>query len=127
MPGDRRVVDASAERDMRPDGGRNQGTSYARTEARQEDRESPDFDEVEENESAHQNGARQPLDGAHTTQYERTAVRYRLSDLQIELFVTAYQITGNIDESLAHAGANTRYREHAREIIRERNLRKRES
>jgi hypothetical protein len=133
MPETPRVVDAqrrpfaSTARDARPDGGRNQGTSYTRTETQQDEQESLYLSDVEENESAHQNGARQPLDGAHTTQDERAAARYRLDTLQIELFATAYQITGNIDLSLEHAGANTRYREHAREIIRERNLKKRES
>ena len=137
MPGaspNPRVVDAQRgpntvpfappERDVRPDRERTEGTSYARTQVRQGEQESTYQDEDEENESTHQNGVRQPPDGAHTTQDERT---YRLDNLQIELFATAYQITGNMDRSLERAGANTRYREHAREIIRERNLKKRES
>jgi hypothetical protein len=67
------------------------------------------------------------LDGPRSTQDECTTDYPLLSDLQIELFTTAYQITGNIDRSLEHASANTRYREHAREIIRERNLKKHEA
>ena len=107
-----------------PDGERTEDTFYARTETRQDEQESPYQNEIEGNESAHQNGVRQPPEAAHTTQDERI---YRLDNLQIELFATAYQITGNMDRSLEHAGANTRYREHAREIIRKRNLKKRES
>jgi hypothetical protein len=49
----------------------------------------------------------------------------RLDELQVELFVTAFTITGNIDESLKRAGANARYRAHARRVIQERGLRKR--
>ena len=124
MPGvspNPRVVDAqrgpfaSTARDVRPDGERTEDTFYARTETRQDEQESPYQNEIEGNESAHQNGVRQPPEVAHTTQDERI---YRLDNLQIELFATAYQITGNMDRSLEHAGANTRYREHAREIIR---------
>ncbi len=132
MPPPPRVVDAQREpptpqeRDVRPDGERQQGTYYARTETHQDEQESLYLSDIEENESAHQNGVRQPVDGAHMTQDGRTTVRYRLDALQIELFATAYQFSGNIDESLEAAHANTRYREHAREIIRERNLKKRE-
>jgi hypothetical protein len=61
---------------------------------------------------------------------ERTAgplASQLLDPLQVELFVTAYEITGNMDKSLERAGANTRFREHARQIIRERNVKKREA
>jgi len=133
MPPPPRVVDAQREpfapqeRRVRPDREREQDEFYTRTQTRQNEQESPYYDEDEENESAHQNGVRQPPDETHTTQNERTTGRYRLSALQIELFATAYQYSGNIDESLEAAHANTRYREHAREIIRERGLKKRES
>ncbi len=71
-----------------------------------------------------ENGMRQPLDGAHATHSERTADYPLLDRVQIEIFATAYELTGNIDESLKRAGVNTRYREHARVIIRERGLRR---
>ena len=69
----------------------------------------------------------EPAEEAHTTQDERTPDYPLLNKLQVELFATAYELTGNMDRSLEAAGANTRYREHARQIIRERNLKKRES
>jgi hypothetical protein len=70
---------------------------------------------------------RRPLDGAHSAPDERTVGYPLLDPLQVELFVTAYEITGNMDKSLERAGANTRFREHARQIIRERNVKKREA
>ncbi len=54
-------------------------------------------------------------------------VRYLLDDIKSELFCLAYRITGNIDESLKQVGANSRYREHARQIIRERNLKRKDA
>lgn len=45
-----------------------------------------------------------------------------LDTVQIELFTVAYKITGNIDKSLDYTGVHTGYRQHARLIIAERNL-----
>ena len=63
---------------------------------------------------------RPPVERAHTAHGEMP----RLSNLQIKLFLVAYEETGNRDESLRMAGANTRYRDHAREILREHGLSK---
>jgi len=115
---------AFPERDVRPDGTPAQGTHSTRILSRQDGQESLPNQENAENESAYENGMRQPLDGTHTAHPERTADYPRLDSIQVEIFVTAYELTGNIDESLRRAGVNTRYREHARVIIRERGLRR---
>jgi len=65
---------------------------------------------------AQQNSENEPV--------ERTQenAKYRLDNIQLELFCVAYSLTGNIDESLKKAGAHTGYRVHARQIIAERSL-----
>jgi hypothetical protein len=47
-----------------------------------------------------------------------------MTNTEIEKFVVAYRITGNKDRSLKEAGVNTRYRDHATEIIDQRGLKK---
>lgn len=70
--------------------------------------------------SAQENAVDEPVDGAQGTQNER----YVLDSVKTELFIVAYKITGNIDESLKYAGAHTGYRAHARQILVERGLKR---
>lgn len=62
---------------------------------------------------AQENGVRRPLEQAHTA---HTSAK-RLNEQQSILFCALYEQTGNIDESLKGAGANTSYRAHARELV----------
>ena len=76
---------------------------------------------VERNTGALEKLTNEPVEPTHETHEPAYPV---MSDLQVELFAVAYKLTQNIDESLKNAGCNTRYRQHAREIISARNLRK---
>jgi hypothetical protein len=73
---------------------------------------------------AHKNDVRPGEETAHMTEEERTVGYSLLDAAKVERFAMAYEITGNVDESLRRAGSNTRYREHARAIIKERSLKK---
>ncbi|HET8910633.1 MAG TPA: hypothetical protein VFN23_04165 [Ktedonobacteraceae bacterium] len=49
---------------------------------------------------------------------------YRLSDLETEQFLTAYRASGNIEKSLTALGRGSRFKPHARELIKAHGLRK---
>jgi hypothetical protein len=135
MPGSAGVVDATGNerrtgpltpdvRRLRHDGEQIHTLSSARTNAQGDGQEGAPDDENQSDMSAHKTGMHRPVDRAHPTGIARTSSYPRMSPLQEELFVTAYRLTGNIDESLKKAGVNTRYRDHARLIIQQRNLKK---
>jgi hypothetical protein len=111
-------------RRMRPHGERMPPFSATRTETPGDRPEAAPEEESQADLSARQTGMRRPGEGAHATDSPRTSPYPRMSPLQVELFVTAYRLTGNIDESLKQAGVNTRYRDHARLIIQQRHLKK---
>jgi hypothetical protein len=122
------IREAAAVRDMRPPVERSAWASDARmrapdqTETRTLEDERDD-DPYDARTSRTGEDMRPPAEPTHTTQEERAAYPV-LNEIQTAMFVVAYKITGNMDESLKRAGANTRYREHARQLIQERNLRK---
>jgi hypothetical protein len=135
MPANTPVVDAVGNerrtgplapdvRRMRPHGERMPPFSATRTETPGDRPEAAPEEESQVDLSARQTGMRRPGEGAHATDSPRTSPYPRMSPLQVELFVTAYRLTGNIDESLKQAGVNTRYRDHARLIIQQRHLKK---
>lgn len=115
---------ASFERSLRSDGEPAHSDSDARTAPSGEPNLTLVRALVEQDEYAHKNGVRQPGEPAHTTQNDAYP---RLNATQIAIFTQAYEMTGNIDKSLSFAKADTRYREHARVIIRELGLKKREA
>ncbi len=78
-----------------------------------------------QDEYAQENSVRQPVERTHTPQMD--ASYPRLNDTQIVIFKATYETTGNIDKSLKASNADTRYRQHARVIIAELGLKKREA
>jgi hypothetical protein len=65
----------------------------------------------------------QPLQADNPVSEQRTK-QYRLSDIEIEKFITAFKLCNNREKALNAINRGSSYREHAEEIIRAHNLRK---
>ncbi len=84
------------------------------------------YERDERNDDAHNDDVRPPVKQTHTTHSDAQSAYRQLNQTQMALFAKAYEITGNIDKSLKFCQADNRYREHARVIIRELGLKKKE-
>jgi hypothetical protein len=116
--------DASLELSVRPAGETAHNDFGARTASSGEPNLTLVRGSTDQGEYAQENGVRPLSEPAHTTQND---AYLKLNATQIAVFAQAYEMSGNIDKSLGFAKADTRYREHARVIIRELGLKKREA
>ncbi len=98
-------------------------TAHSDFGARTEARDIPDFELEDEQEiGAHcartETGVRPPGETAHSAHND--AQRYQLNKQQVLLFCQLYpDPISNKDEALKRVGANSRYRDHANEIIQQ--------
>jgi hypothetical protein len=116
-----------AMRAVRPGGEPTHSPNSARTEQENEgDFELADL--ADQGQSARTNsGMRPPVEPTHTVHSDAQPKYPKLNATQLAMFVASYEVSGNIDKSLSAARADTRYREHARAIIADLNLKRKDA
>lgn len=111
-------ADARNGRGLRPDEDIFDGHFDTRDFTRNDQSPSSEDEEDDFGIYAQENNANGLVERTQQTQ----ELRYVLDRVQTEMFCVAYELTGNIDESLKRTGAHSGYRNHARQVIAERGL-----
>ena len=108
-------------RDTRPSHEQDRLRFFARNQELSEPDTDPFARSVESSAYAQENGVESPENEAQGTQ---RGAKYRLTDIQIAQYRAIFPFVGDRDERLRQVGANTSYREHAKEIEQQYGLRK---